>query len=45
MQFVSLIEIKPKILKMKIPCNIPFHNAFDIFFSCFDSSGKTKGTY
>lgn len=33
MQFVSLVEIKAKILGMKIPCNIPFHSDFQNFFS------------
>lgn len=31
MQFVSLIEIKTKIFKMKVPCNIPLLNAFENF--------------
>lgn len=30
MQLVSLVEIKLKILKSKIPCNVPFHNASEL---------------
>lgn len=40
MQFVSLIEIKPKILK--IPCNVTFHDTFEFLSHVLILMGKYR---